>query len=162
MGCKDRKLPKPLTKLNSVNCQTFPKITKKTYNDNLCLLRALVLHLQGKEGLEEEPSKEVYLYLEKIGRTVPAGFQNFWMNQFPSVRDLVQENIFLHDIDFVDGVTIGELARRSVGKKSNTVRLILYNIHIYCVSEIKSLIKTYRCPSCISFSSTKNQIWSVF
>ena len=60
-------------------------------------------------------------------------------------------SIFLYDVDFVDWAVIGELARRSVGKHSNSVRKIHYISHICYVSNINSFLKTYRCPSCDQF-----------
>ena len=52
MGCKDAVLPESLLKNHTVNCLTFEKNTRKPYNDNLCLFRALALHLHGNERLE--------------------------------------------------------------------------------------------------------------
>ena len=45
-GCKDAVLPESLLRNRSINCLTFEKSTRKPYNDNLCLFRALVLHLR--------------------------------------------------------------------------------------------------------------------
>ena len=45
MGCKDAVLPEPLLKNGSINCLTFEENTRQPYNDNLCLFRALALHL---------------------------------------------------------------------------------------------------------------------
>ena len=36
-GCKDAVLPGPHTKNHTVNCLAYEKITRKQYNDNLCL-----------------------------------------------------------------------------------------------------------------------------
>ena len=44
MGCKDAVLPESLLKNHTVNCLTFEKSTRKPYNDNFCLFRALSLH----------------------------------------------------------------------------------------------------------------------
>ena len=55
-GCKDSVLPEPLLKNQNVNCLTYEQNTKNTYKDNLCLFRALALHLHGNETLEEETS----------------------------------------------------------------------------------------------------------
>ena len=52
------------------------------------------------------------------------------MNDIPIVEDLLTLNILLCDIDIVDGNIVGELARRSVQKYENTVRLLRYNNHI--------------------------------
>ena len=57
MGCKDTVLPEPLLRNCNVNCFTFERNTLQPYNDNLCLFRALALHLHGNKKLEEETSK---------------------------------------------------------------------------------------------------------
>ena len=51
MGCKGAVLPEPLLKNHSENCLPFERNTRQPYNDNLCLLRALALHLHGNEKL---------------------------------------------------------------------------------------------------------------
>ena len=51
----------------------------------------------------------------------------------------------------MDGVMIGELVRRSVGKHSNTVGLIRYNINVCYVSNVNALFEAYRCPSSDKF-----------
>ena len=90
----------------------------------ICLLRAFALHLHGNGGFEDETSKMFTLFPKNIGGNNPASVQGVCRNDIPLVEDLVQMNIFLYDIDFDDGAMIGELARRSVGKHSNTVRLL--------------------------------------
>ena len=57
MACKDFVLPEPLLENQNVNCLTSEKNTKKPYNENLCLFRAVALHLFGNERLEDETSK---------------------------------------------------------------------------------------------------------
>ena len=52
MGCKDTVLPEPLLRNCNVNCLTFQKNTLQPYNDNLCLFRALALHLHSNKKLE--------------------------------------------------------------------------------------------------------------
>ena len=77
MGCKDAVLPETLLKNHTVNCLTFEKYTRKPYTDNLCLFRALALHLHGNDRLEEETSKLFNLFLVNtetttwIGKHVP-------------------------------------------------------------------------------------------
>ena len=67
------------------------------------------------------------------------------------MEDNVLADFFLYDVDIVDGSMIGEPARRSVGKNSNTVRLLLYISHICFFSNINALFKAYRCPSSDQF-----------
>ena len=43
---------------------------------------------------------------------------------------------------------IGELAKLSVGKQSNTVRLLRHISHNCYVSNINALFRAYCCPSC--------------
>ena len=87
------------------------------------------------------------LFLEKTGGTDPANFRGSHLQDIAIVEDIVQADIFLYVIDIVNGSMIGELAMRSIGKHSNTVRLFRDNSHICHVSDINSLFKAYRCPS---------------
>ena len=73
------------------------------------------------------------------------------MNNIPTVEDLLTLNILLYDIDIVDGNTIGELARRSVQKCDNTVRLLRYNNRICYVSNVDAVFEDFRCPNCDKF-----------
>ena len=116
MGCKDSVLPEPLLKNQNVNCLTFEKNTTKPYNHNLCLFRAVALHLFGNERLDEKTSKNFKLFLTNCGEADPPKFQGVHMTDIPKVEEMLQLNIFLYDIDFVVGELIGELARRSIQK----------------------------------------------
>ena len=58
-------------------------------------------------------------------------FQGVDMNNFSTVEGLLTLNILPYDIDIVDGNITGELARRSVQKNENKLRLLRYNNHIY-------------------------------
>ena len=71
----------------------------------------------------------------------------------PKVEDLLQLNIFLYDIDFVDRELIGELCRRSFQKYGNSVKLLRYNNHICYVNNINALFKAFRCTTCDTFFS---------
>ena len=81
----------------------------------------------------------------------PNQFQGVHMNNIPTVVDLLTVNILLHDIDNVDGNFVGELARRSVQKYENTVRLLRYNNHIFYVNNIIAEFQSIRCPNCDNF-----------
>ena len=81
------------------------------------------------------------------------------MNDIPFVEDLPTLNILLNDIDIVDGNIIGEVARRSVQKYENTVRLLRYNNHICYENNLDALFQCFRCRNCDIFS-TKHSIWS--
>ena len=116
MGCKDTVLPEPLLKNHNVNCLTFERNTRQPYNDNLCLFRALALHLHGYEKREEETSKNFNLFLNNREEGDVSKFQGVHLNDIPKIENLLQLNIFLYDIDFVDGDLIGKLARRSFQK----------------------------------------------
>ena len=51
-------------------------------------------------------------------------FRGVHLNDIPFVEDLLTLNIVLYDIDTVDSNIIGELARRSMQKYNNTVRVL--------------------------------------
>ena len=125
--------------------------TRQPYNDNLCLFRALALLLHGTQRLEEETSKMFNLFINKMGRLSPNQFQGVQMNDIPIVEDLLTVNIVLYDIDIVDGNIIGELARRSLQKYNNTVRLLRYNNHVCYVSNINAVFEAFRCHNCDTF-----------
>ena len=114
MGCKDAVLPEPLLKNHTVNCLAFQQNTRKPYNDSLCLFRSVALHLFDNERLEEETSKLFNLFLFNSTNPDPSKFQGVCMDDIPSVEDIMGINIFINDIDLIDGAMVGELARRSI------------------------------------------------
>ena len=148
MGWKDAVLPEPLLKNWTVNCLTFEQNTRQPYNDNLCLFRALCLHLHRNERLEEETNKLFNLFLQKKDEIEPASFQGVCMDDIPTVEEISGLNICLYDVDIVEGSLVGEPARRSVQKHPNTVRLLRYNSHICYVANIHALFNAFRCTTC--------------
>ena len=151
MGCKDANLPEPLLKNHTINCLTFEENTKRPHNDNWCLFRALALDLHGTQRLEEESSKLFNLFVNKMDGLSPNQIQGVHMNDIPTVEDLVTLNILLVDIDIVDGNIVGELARQSVQKYKNTVRLLRYNNHKCNVNNINAVFQSFHCPKCDTF-----------
>ena len=153
MGCKDTVLPEPLLKNHNVNCLTFGRNTLQPYNDNLCLFRALVLHLHANRKLEEVISNFFNLFLNSSEEGDVSKFQGVHLNDIPKVEDLLQLNIFLYDIVFVDGELIGELCRRSIQKYENSVKLLRSNNQICYVNNINALFKDFSCTTCYTFFS---------
>ena len=155
MGGKDSVLPEPLLKNQKVNCLTFEKNTRKPYNDNLCLFRAVALHLFGNKRLEEETPKNFILFLNNCGEADPSKFQGIHMTDILKVEELLQLNIFLYDIDFVDGELIGELARGRTQKFEKSVKFLRYNNQLCYVSDMNSFFESFRCGTCDTiFSKT--------
>ena len=128
------------------------KIRYKPY-DNICLFRALALHLHGNKKLEEETSKIFKLFFNNSEERDVSIFQGVHLNDIPKAEDLLQLIIFLYDIDFVDGELIGELCRRSFEKYEKNVKLLQYNNHICYVNNINTLFKAFRCTTCDTFFS---------
>ena len=75
------------------------------------------------------------------------------MTDIPNVEEMLKLNIFLYDIDFVDGELIGELARRSFQKFVKRVKLLRYNKYLCYVNNIKALFKAFECTTCDTFFS---------
>ena len=164
MGYKDAVLPESFLKNHKAKCLTFEKITRKPYNDNLCLIRALALHLHGNERLEEETSKLFNLFLVNSTNPDPSNFQGVCMDDIPSVEDKVGINFFIYDIDLIDGAMVGELARRSIKKYEKNVQLIRYNSHICYGDNINALFKAFRCSTCDTYFQKTGNLegtWSV-
>ena len=162
MGCKNAILPKPLLRNHTVNRLTYEENTRQPYNDNLCLFRALALHLHGTQRLEEETSKLFKFLINKMNGLSPNQFQGVLMNDTPIAEDLLTLNIVLYDIDIVDGNIIGELAKQSVQKYENTVRVLRYNNHICYVNSINAVFRSFRCPKYDTFFQQNIQFGATF
>ena len=98
--CKKSVLPEPLIKIHSFNCLTFEKSTRKPYNDNLGLFRALAPHLYGNDEPEAETPKVAYP--QNMEDVDAAKIQSVCKNDFQTVEDLTETNIYLYYIDIVD------------------------------------------------------------
>ena len=70
------------------------------------------------------------------------------MTDIPKIEEMLQLNIFLYNIDFVDGELIGEIARRNFQKFENSVKLLTYTNHIFYVSDMNSLFESFCCSTC--------------
>ena len=151
MGCKDAVLHESLLKNHTINCLTYEQNTKEPYKHNLCLFRALAIRLHGNERLEKETSKLFILFVVNSTNPDPSKFQGVCMDDFPSVEDIVGINIFIYDIDHIDGALVWELARRSIKKYEKNVQLIRYNSHICYVDNINRLFKAFRCSTCDTY-----------
>ena len=81
------------------------------------------------------------------------------MNDILFVGDLLTINIVLYDIDIVDANIIEELARRSLQKYNNTVRLLRYNNHICYVSNINAVFQDF-VVLIVTLFSTELSIWT--
>ena len=117
------------------------------------MFRAIALHLHRNEILEEETSKIFNLFFNNSEKGEVSKFQGVHLNDIPKVEDFLQLNIFLYDIDFVDGELIGGLCRRSIRKYEKSVKLLRYNNHICFVNNINALFKTFRYTTCDTFFS---------
>ena len=152
MGCTDTVLSEQVLKNHNVNCLTFERNTRQPYNDNLCLFRALALHLHGNEKLEET-SKNFNLFLENSQKRYVSKFLVVHLNDILKIEDLLQFNIFLYDIDFVDAEPIGELCRRTIQKCEKSVRFLRYNNYICYVNNINALFEAFQCTTYDTFFS---------
>ena len=92
MGCKNAVLPKLLPINYTINCVTFEENRRQPYNDNMCLFRALALHLHGTQRLEEETSKFFNLFINKMDGLSPNQFQGVHMNDVLIVEDLLTQH----------------------------------------------------------------------
>ena len=86
MGCKDTVLPEPILKNHNVNCLTFERKTSQPYNDNLCLFRAVALHLFGNERLEEETSKMFNLSQKTVKKVTSQSSRVFISMTFQKLK----------------------------------------------------------------------------
>ena len=79
------------------------------------------------------------------------------MTDNPKVEEMLQINVFLYDIDFVDGELIVEVARRTIQKFEKSLKHLPYDNHICYVSDMNSFFESSRCSTCDTiFSKTGN------
>ena len=65
MGCPDSVILEPVLRKNHVTYLVSDQNTKQPYNDNLCLFRALAVHLPGTTSLETATSMIFIVFLKK-------------------------------------------------------------------------------------------------
>ena len=106
---------------------------------------------ENDKRLEEETSKLFILFLINSTKPEPSKFQGVCMDDIPSVEDIVFINIFIYNIDFIDGALLGELARRLIKKYEKNIQLIRYNSYISYIDNIHALFKVFRCPTCDTY-----------
>ena len=121
------------------------------YNDNLCLFCALALHLLGNQLVEEESLESFNTFRNKMVGLRPNQFKGVHLNKILVVKDLLTFSILPYDIDIVDRNNIGEIARRSVQKYENTVRLLRCNDHVCYVNNKNVVFQSFHCPNCDTF-----------
>ena len=149
MGCTDSPLPEPLLRNPEVNC-LVSNGHNEPYNDNLCLFRAIAIHLFGSVDVEPNATKIFHSFVTASGCD-PESFTGVSFDQIPIIEELIKQNIFIYDFDIEDGEIIGELFRRSVERYDENIKLLRYNNHICYVNDIKKFFKKFRCPSCDVF-----------
>ena len=109
--------------------------------------------MEMRDSKKKPPNFSTFLNI--CGEADPAEFQGVHMTDSPKVQEMLQLNIFLYYIDFVDEELIGELARKSIQKFEKSVKLLRYNNNICYVSDMKSFFKSFRCSTCDTiFSKT--------
>ena len=105
LGCPGSVIPEPLLRSHQVNCLISDAHTLQPYNDNLCLFRALAVHLHGTTNLETSTSAIFNAFIKKLGCD-PKQYCGISMDNLPIVEDVVEKNIFIFDIDIEDGAFV--------------------------------------------------------
>ena len=149
MGCTDSPLPEPLLRNPEVNC-LVSNGHNEPYSDNMCLFRAIAIHLFGSVDVEPNATKIFHSFVTASGCD-PESFTGVSFDQIPIIEELIKQNIFIYDFDIEDGEIIGELVRRSVERYDENIKLLRYNNHICYVNDINKFFKKFRCPSCDVF-----------
>ena len=149
MGCTDSPLPEPLLRNLEVNC-LVSNGHNEPYNDNLCLFRAIAIHLIGSVDVEPNATEIFHSFVTASGCD-PESFTGVSFDQIPIIEELIKQNIFMYDFDNEDVEIIGDLVRRSVERYDENIKLLRYNNHISYVNDINKFFKKFRCPSCDVF-----------
>ena len=108
------------------------------------------MYMNGTRDLDSHTSRYFTDFISKSGYD-PKSFRGVSVEDLPVVEEIVQRNIFIYKFDIQDGEYVGELARRSIGRSDETVKLLRFNNHIINTNDIDSFFKCFRCPSCDTF-----------
>ena len=134
MGCIDADLPEQLLRQSDMNCLVSNSYGE-TYKDYLCLFRARAIHLYGSSELETDAKYLLSAFLHESGHDA-INFRGVSIDHLVLVENAIKHNIFICDIDIVDGDFVAELARRSVEMYEKNNNLLRYNNHICYVDDI--------------------------
>ena len=122
----------------------------ETYKDYLHLFRAIAVHLYGSSEFETNAKYLFSVFLHESGHDA-INFRGVSIDHLVFVENAIKHNIFIYDIDIVDGDFVGELARRSVEMYKKNINLLRYNNHICYVDDFNAFFKRFRCPCCNTF-----------
>ena len=153
LGSLDSVLPEPLLR-NPEDNFLLSNIHDVSYNDNLCLLRAISIHLF--ESVDVKPHA-MQLFDNFVSATDcdPENFMGVSLDQILIIETLVEKNIFIYDFAIEDGEIVGdgevELIQRSIERCEENIKLLRYNNDICYVNDINKFFKKFRCPSCDVF-----------
>ena len=140
---------RPPVKESEVNC-LVSNGHNETCNDNLCLFRAIAIHLFGSVDVELHATEIFHNFITASG-CQPESFTGVSFDQIPIIEELIKQNVFIYDFDIENGEIIGELVRRSVERYDKNIKRLRYNNHICYVNDINNFFKKFRCPSCDVF-----------
>ena len=134
-----------------MNCLTLVKNARQPYNHNLCLLRALALHLHGNDKLELETLKFFNLFLFNCEGEDTSKIRGVHLNDIPKFKHL-----FHLDFSFMIFISLTEnslvsLLVEVIRKSDKSVKLLRYNNHFCYVNNINALFKACRCRTCDTF-----------
>ena len=149
LGCLDSVAPEPLLRNPEVNC-LVSNGHDVPYNDNLCLFRAISIHLFGSVDVEPH-AMQLFDNFVSATDCDPENFMGVSRDQIPVIENLVEKNIFIYDFTIEDGEIVGELIRRRIERYEENIKLLRYNNHICYVNDINKFFKKFRCPSCDVF-----------
>ena len=149
MVCTDSPLPEPLLGNSEVNC-LLSNGHDEPYNDNLCLFRAIAIHLFGSVDVKLQAIRIFHNFVTASGCD-PENLTGVSFDQIPIIEEQIKQNIFIYDIDIEDGEIIGGLVRRSVERYDENIKLLRYNNHTCYVNDINKFFEKLRCPSCDVF-----------
>ena len=90
MGCEDAVITDPLIENHIDKCLTFERNMRQPYNGNLCLFRALALHLHGTDKLKQETSIVFNFFLFNYEEGDPLKSQGVHLNDIPKNDALLQ------------------------------------------------------------------------
>ena len=118
---RDTVLPEHLLRNHNVFWPPFETKMEQLYYDNLCLFRPLALYLHSNDMLREDTSQIIKKVSLTARKDIPQNCKAFTWRKSKS-QDIKQLNIFLCDIDSLNGEPIGDFSRWIIQKFDKSVK----------------------------------------
>lgn len=161
LGCKNTDIPIFIQQSRAVRTLLYNKLSKKPFDDNLCMFRAIATHKSDRwEGVEILTAELFEKFLHAVGDCEKRNFRGVKQNEITLLENITDTNINIYSAskNGNDGHIVGEQVRRSLGLYNDTCHLLQVGKHVCYIVDLQSLFKRYKCMRCSKFFTRQSNL----